>query len=116
MSTSSKISRSRAAAWIAGAAAIAGLGLAAAPAAASAAPQTAPTAVVDHAKPTQVCFVNGYNVNFRTGPGITFPSRGTVNKGQGFDVVGRSGNWSEGHLWGPDYNSLYWIASKYLDC
>ncbi|WP_409464838.1 hypothetical protein [Amycolatopsis sp. GA6-003] len=113
----SKTSRRRAAAWLTGAAAVTGLGFAAAaPPAATAATPTPSAASADQAKPSELCFVNSNNANLRNGPGIQFPVVRRLNKGQGFVVVAPGPVWSAGHPWGEEGSVDYWIATRFLDC
>lgn len=59
------------------------------------------------------CYVTANNVNFRSGPGINYPSLGQVHAGQGFDTVELSGDWFRGNLWGGPSN--VWIHASYLN-
>ncbi|MFD7665097.1 hypothetical protein [Streptomyces sp. NPDC059788] len=74
-------------------------------------------------RPAATCFINGNNVNYRTGPGVNYTSRGQVHKGQGFDITGgRWGDnpadgiwWNEGTFWGGDGNR-YWVRRDFMNC
>jgi uncharacterized protein YraI len=52
------------------------------------------------------------NVNYRTGPGIEYPSLGQVNYGQGFNENAYQSTWWRGTLWGGPSN--VWIKRDFL--
>jgi uncharacterized protein YraI len=52
------------------------------------------------------------NVNYRTGPGVQYPSLGQVNYGQGFNTNAYDTGWWEGTMWGGP--SHVWIHRDYL--
>lgn len=64
------------------------------------------------AGPQAYTCVIGDRVHFRSGPGTNFPSLGQVNRGQGFNITGSSGNWRQGNLWGGPTG--VWISNTYL--
>ncbi len=78
--------------------------------------QAAPAApaATQASKVQRVCTVNDNGVNFRGGPGNSYPVLGQVNRGQKLNYRGRTGDWIFGDLWGG--RTGVWIYVAYLNC